>query len=113
MPDELESQTCGGESETTVWRECRRCGWQLEVEKSYPEDETAVAEADCQLESHFRSEHRGRAKVRVVLEREVSVHPEQELSGILDDKYDSLDDDPPFGWAVALAYGEMLEEPNP
>lgn len=95
-------------------RECpyNGCGWHIEVEKDWPEDEIAREDADHQAEMHFEREHGGRAKVRVVLEKEVFAHPGRELQDILDETHDEIEDKAPAGWDVAFAYGEFLKTPE-
>lgn len=88
------------------------CGWSIEVAKLYPEDQMAREDAEHQAERHFDRKHRGKARIRVVLEREVSVHPKQELSKILDRYHDKVEEDRPGDFDVAYAIGEWIEEPD-
>lgn len=112
--DQSGKRTDQDDDHGSVVRECphQGCGWQIKVDKMYPEDETARDEAECHAERHFDREHRGEARVRVVLEREVSAHPEQTLQDIIDSEHDRLAEDTPAGFEVAFAYGELLEEPD-
>jgi len=96
----------------SVVRRCpfEGCTWDIEIEKLHPEDEMARQDAESQTERHIASEHRGEARVRVVLERDVSVHPKQNLQDIVDSHHDRIAADPPAGYEVAYAFGELLEE---
>lgn len=103
-----------GSEHGSVVRNCPHdgCGYQVEVEKMYPEDEMARHDAEASVERHFDRKHRGEARIRVVLEREVSVHPKQALQDIIDSEHDRLAEDTPAGFEVAFAYGELLEVPD-
>lgn len=106
--------TSNGNDYGSVVRKCPfdGCGWQIEVGKMSPEDETARRDAEHRAELHFDREHRGTARVKVVLEREVSVHPGQDIQEIVDHHHDTLSDDTPAGYEVAYAVGEYIEEPD-
>lgn len=96
-----------------VTRECpyKGCGWEVSVSKVHPEDTAARNSADTEAERHFENEHCGKAKVRVVLEREVMVHPDDDLQSIVDRNHDTVaNGEEPAGFEVAWASGEELEE---
>jgi hypothetical protein len=110
----MSEQSAADNDHGTERRECPfdGCGWSIEVEKLYPKDQQAREDAEHQAEMHFDREHRGQARVKVVLEREVSVHPKQSLSEIIDGEHDRMVDDTPVGYEVAYAVGEFLKEPD-
>jgi len=108
----MSEQSSDGSEHGTVRRECpfEGCGWSIEVAKLYPEDQMAREDAEHQAERHFDREHRGKARIKVVLEREVSPHPKQDLVEIIDHYHDQVADSFPAGFEVAYAVGEWLEK---
>jgi len=88
------------------------CGWQVEVEKKHPHGKVAEDDAERHAERHFDRQHRGEAEIKVILRREVSLHPEQELQDVVDREHDQVQDDVPVGYDLVCAYGEVVKEPD-
>jgi len=107
----MASDECVGD---TVRRECpmESCDWHIEVSKIAKDDKMARLDAESQAESHFARYHRGKARIRVVLERQVTVHPEQSLTEIIDSHHEKISDSCREGYEVAYAVGEFIEEPD-
>lgn len=86
------------------------CNWDIEVPG---DDQAAQLDVDIAFDWHYHENHCQAAKVRVVLEREVRIHHDEDLSDRLDEEHDILEEDPPEGYDVAFAYGEVLENREP
>lgn len=100
------------QTEDTATAECPfdGCGWEVTVDKLYPEDDMAENDAEHQAEMHFEREHCGEAKVRVVLEKKVMLHPGNDVQSMVDRYHDRVADEEELrGFEVAFAFGEELE----
>lgn len=94
-------------------RECPypECDWEDWYD---PEDYDDELMSEERATWHFERVHKGEVRLRVVLEAERSMHPEQDLTDMVDSIHDVVGDsaDLPRGLEVAFAYGEVIEEPD-
>lgn len=86
------------------------CDWEREYDaEDYAEEMAAEADA----ESHYHTRHGGKARIRIVLDREISTDHLRELQEIVDDEHDDMAERGDIlGYEVAYAYGEWEVEPD-
>ncbi len=82
------------------------CDWSQE----YKDDEHGRLLRDTKAEQHYEEEHAGKARVQVVVEKEVLVG-DRDAHDLADHAYDQLEDDVP-GFEVAYARTEIIDEPS-
>lgn len=87
-----------------------KCDWESHITPIFDDD--IEDRLQKRQEEHYFREHTGTARVKVTLEKEVSVQPGQSLQSIVDSIHDSTIEQDIRGFEVAYAVGELTEKPS-